>query len=254
MPFNGSGVFVRNYSWTQDATNSIPISATRMDADTNDIASGLTNCITRDGQGGAGANIPMGGYKLTNCANAALTNEYVTLGQANGLYQTTLGFTPVQQGGGVGQTTDKIYIGWSAGSKPKMTVNSTDVGNIALESWVSGNYLPLSGGTITGSFTLNSGMTSQGGSGTYNAITINNTSGVQLQLDANANVEGNLRVVTNHPLTFMTNNTLRMTIAAAGDISMTGALTIGGGRKVSKVTLSNAAPGTLQDGELYLQY
>jgi hypothetical protein len=58
MPFNGSGVFVRNYNWVQDASNGIDIDATRMDADTNDITgtSGLSLCVTRDGQGQMAAN------------------------------------------------------------------------------------------------------------------------------------------------------------------------------------------------------
>jgi hypothetical protein len=53
---------------------------------------------------------------------------------------TVLGFNPVQQGTGVGQTSNAMKIGWSAGGKPKLTVDTTDVGNIALESWVTGNF------------------------------------------------------------------------------------------------------------------
>ncbi len=56
---------------------------------------------------------------------------------------TALGYTPVQQGTGVGQTTgNNIKIGWSAGSKLKATVDSADLGSIALESWVAAqNYI-----------------------------------------------------------------------------------------------------------------
>jgi hypothetical protein len=42
-------------------------------------------------------------------------------------YQTALGFTPVQQGGGGGQSTNKVYIGWS-GSNLRVQVDSTDFG------------------------------------------------------------------------------------------------------------------------------
>jgi len=66
MPFNGSGTFVRAYNWVNDANSSIPITASRMDADSNDFASGLTNCVTRDGQGVFGANINANGFSLTN--------------------------------------------------------------------------------------------------------------------------------------------------------------------------------------------
>ena len=50
-----------------------------------------------------------------------------------------LGFTPVQQGTGVGQTANPIKIGWSSAGKLKATVDSYDIGNIALESWAIGH-------------------------------------------------------------------------------------------------------------------
>lgn len=51
MPFNGSGVFVRTQNWTNDANNNLPISATKFDQEDSDFASGLSLCLTRDGQG-----------------------------------------------------------------------------------------------------------------------------------------------------------------------------------------------------------
>jgi hypothetical protein len=65
MPFNGTGVFSRVYQWVQDAANGIFVDATRTDTDSNDIASGLTNCVTRDGQSPWLANLPAGGFKIT---------------------------------------------------------------------------------------------------------------------------------------------------------------------------------------------
>lgn len=47
-----------------------------------------------------------------------------------------LGFTPVQQGTGVGQSANVLKLGWSAGGKIKATVDASDLGAIALESWV----------------------------------------------------------------------------------------------------------------------
>lgn len=65
MPFNGTGTFSRIYSWITDAANNLNVDATRMDTDTNDIASGLSMCITKDGQQTVTANIPMAGFKFT---------------------------------------------------------------------------------------------------------------------------------------------------------------------------------------------
>ena len=82
MPFNGAGTFTRIYSWVADAASAIDITASRMDTDTNDIvSSGLNNALTRDGQGIATANLPMGGFRHTGAGSAVGSGDYVTLGQ-----------------------------------------------------------------------------------------------------------------------------------------------------------------------------
>lgn len=51
--------------------------------------------------------------------------------------QAALGFKPVQQGGGVGQTAgdaNKINVGWSGGGRLKATVDSTDLGAFIFDS------------------------------------------------------------------------------------------------------------------------
>lgn len=90
MPFNGSGVFSRIYSWTTDALNGLDISPSRMDTDSNDIASGLTQCITKNGQSTPTANLPMGGYKLTGLAAGSSSGDSVNYGQ---LQAATTGLT-----------------------------------------------------------------------------------------------------------------------------------------------------------------
>lgn len=51
-----------------------------------------------------------------------------------------LGFPPVQQGTGIGQSTNIIKIGYAGNSKTKLTVDATDFGAIALESWVVSGF------------------------------------------------------------------------------------------------------------------
>jgi phage-related tail fiber protein len=68
---------------------------------------------------------------------AALGNDpnfATTITNALAGKQASLGYTPVQQGTGVGQTSNIVKIGWSAGAKLKATVDTTDLGNIALEA------------------------------------------------------------------------------------------------------------------------
>ena len=79
--FDGNGNFILPYNWQTDKANGIKIRADRMDGQDDAIATGLTDCVTRDGQSPATANLPMGGFKHTNAADASARNEYLTGGQ-----------------------------------------------------------------------------------------------------------------------------------------------------------------------------
>jgi hypothetical protein len=81
MAFNGSGVFLRLYNWVNDAAASVKIRADRMDAEFNGMATGLSTCITKDGQTTVTANLPMAGYVHTGVGNATATTNYATAGQ-----------------------------------------------------------------------------------------------------------------------------------------------------------------------------
>lgn len=110
MAFNGSGTFVRLYSWITDAANGIFVSSVRMDADTNDIATGLSTCITKDGQTTITANIPMSGFKITGMAQGTAANDAAIVANANALnlceFRLTLtSGTPVTTADVTGATT-----------------------------------------------------------------------------------------------------------------------------------------------------
>ncbi|NBU58520.1 MAG: tail fiber domain-containing protein [Betaproteobacteria bacterium] len=75
----------------------------------------------------------------------------------------------------------------------------------------------------------------------YNVLTMTNTGGVQLHLNANANAEGNLRTVSNHPLSFSTNNIQRMLIDTSGRVGI-GTLTPA--VVIHATGQANAAPAT----------
>jgi len=69
--------------------------------------------------------------------------------------QPALGFTPVQQGGGVSQGTNKILVGYdNTGGYPRMTVDATDMGQIwcavqgALSLGASSAYCKFPNGLI----------------------------------------------------------------------------------------------------------
>lgn len=68
-----------------------PISSTWANNTLGDIASSITNSIAKDGQTVATANLPMGGFKHTNVANATATNQYAAAGQVQTNALNTLG-------------------------------------------------------------------------------------------------------------------------------------------------------------------
>jgi hypothetical protein len=81
MPFNGSGTFNRVHNWQDDADNSIDIEPDRHDEEDDGFATGLSGCLTKDGQTNPSANLPMNGFKHTGVANATARNHYATVDQ-----------------------------------------------------------------------------------------------------------------------------------------------------------------------------
>lgn len=97
--FDGNGTYVRSYSWVQDASNNIDITASRFDTEMNGEAAALTLCVTRDGQGKMAADFlpaTTGSYNLGSAASAwlAMTALQGTVGPpASGVGLTIKGLT-----------------------------------------------------------------------------------------------------------------------------------------------------------------
>ncbi len=81
MAFNGSGTFNRLYSWVNDAAGGIKIRADRMDNEMNGMATGLSTCLTKDGQTTVTANLPMANFRHTGVGSAAARTDYASFGQ-----------------------------------------------------------------------------------------------------------------------------------------------------------------------------
>ncbi|RQS22405.1 hypothetical protein [Burkholderia sp. Bp8995] len=116
MPFNGQGSFALKYNWQNDATNGVYISSARMMDQEQDIANGLSNCITRDGQSPALAPIPMGAQRITNLADPvgpqdAATKNWVSTEFSAPTGSAQVGF--VQNGtGAVSITVETALQAW----------------------------------------------------------------------------------------------------------------------------------------------
>lgn len=78
MPFNGSGTFtVEGTPFVADT----PALAEEVNAKLDDIADGLSDVVTRDGQSEATGNWPLGGFKLENLGDGSARGDSLNVGQ-----------------------------------------------------------------------------------------------------------------------------------------------------------------------------
>ena len=131
MAWSG-GVYTRTngtYSgalvWTSDAAAAIKILANRHDTHDQDIAAGINNCLTKDGQNTPTADIAWGSFKITSLANGSATTDAAAYGQTITAFSFNAGTSIVTAtrsagnltfdlsalaGGGGGAPTDAQYI------------------------------------------------------------------------------------------------------------------------------------------------
>lgn len=81
MPFS-SGTFTPQYNWSNEAAAGNPIDPTKFTAEENDIATGLSTCILKDGTQTITADIPWNGKKITSLGTATAGGD--ALSQAAG--------------------------------------------------------------------------------------------------------------------------------------------------------------------------
>lgn len=86
--FNGAGVYVRSYDWTDDRDAGVKVRADRMDEEMDGFATGLSTCIAKDGQTVLTANIPMAGFKLTGLGAGSAAGNSVRWEQVLGTILT----------------------------------------------------------------------------------------------------------------------------------------------------------------------
>lgn len=103
MAFNGSGVFSRIYNWVTDKNNTVPITASRMDAEMDGFATGLSNCLTKDGQQTVTANIPFNSNKITGLGDPTSAQDAATK-----TYVDAVPYTPGTEGTIASATTTDI--------------------------------------------------------------------------------------------------------------------------------------------------
>lgn len=142
MAWSGGTYRKWNYAsngWTGDSSLGIGIESSRHDDQDDDFESGINTCLTKDGQNTATANLPMGGFKHLNVANATARNHYAAAGQV--------------------QDSAFIWCGTSAGSANAQTLSPTP----AITAYATGQVFRfIAGFTPTASLTIAvSGLTAK---------------------------------------------------------------------------------------------
>lgn len=99
MPFNGSGSFSPPGADFPAVANTL-IEAAKFNAIINDMATGLSTCITKDGQTTVTANIPMANHKFTGLSAGSASGDSLRYEQVNGVV-TTAGDILYATGAGV---------------------------------------------------------------------------------------------------------------------------------------------------------
>lgn len=187
--FNGSGTFIRSYSWVTDAANGIKIRADRMDTEDDGFATnGLTLCVTRNGQSPWTANLPAGGHKITGLADGSAATDSASLAQVQSGISSFVAITGTDTYAAAPSPTvaayaDGLTLGVrfaNANATVTPTLNVSTLGAIGLKDADGG---ALSVGDITaGLETIARYITS---TGKFNLLTLN----------------GNLRVIGQQNIT-----------------------------------------------------
>ena len=145
MPFNGSGTYTLPAG--NPVTTGTTISSTTTNNTNSDIATALTNCLTRDGQSTPSADLPMNSHKLTELAAGTSNGDSVRFEQVQYLANVsgagTVGQVLTSAGSGSPTWNNPTLLGGVQGSiLYQSAANTTSV----LDPGTSGQVL-ASGGT-----------------------------------------------------------------------------------------------------------
>jgi hypothetical protein len=211
VSFNGSGVFVINSTGQPVVTNTI-ISSTVQNALTADLATGLSTCITKDGQQTVTANIPFAGFKITGLGVATTSGDAISYGQAATLGATTITSTSANAlaVGANGTTNPVLDIDASTASVATglKVKGAAAAAGLALSVITSGTNEALTidaagsgtitlGGTSTGAI-IHTRATTLSAALTYGSVTLSNsvTGTGSMVLSANPTLTGTVNAAS----------------------------------------------------------
>jgi len=131
---NGTG------GWVGDASLGIGIEAGRHDTQDNDFATGINQCLNKDGSNAATGNLNLGGFKYTNAAASTARTELAQVAQ-------------VQDG-------DYIWLGTTGGTATAQTASASP----AITAYKAGQKFRMK---------IGSGLGSTGSTATAHTLNVN---------------------------------------------------------------------------------
>ena len=217
MSFNGSGTFVINTAGQPVVANTV-ISATVFNALTADLATGLSTCITKDGQTTITANIPFGSNKITGLGAATAATDAATFGQVQSTAAKLITVTGTDT---ITGTMSPALTAYAAGQLFYFIANAANTGAMTI------NIDGLGAKAITrdGSTALIAGDVNTG------EIVVICYDGTRFQMINAANsfgnttINGTLTVTGNTGL--QANVSITSTLSVGGTFAVTGAATLG---------------------------
>jgi hypothetical protein len=233
MSFNGSGVFVINSAGQPVVANTV-ISSTVFNALTADLATGLTNCITKDGQSTPTANIPMGSNKITGLAVGTLASDAANLSQVQ---STSVKLITVSGADTVTGALSPVLAAYEAGQMFYWVAAGTNTGAVTLNI----NSLGAKAVTRDGSTALIAGDIQSG------EIVMVVYDGTRFQMINAANSFGNTTI--NGTLTVTGNTTLQANVSIGSTLIVGGTLAVVGRSDLPIVSTAsmNAAVAAVTD-------
>jgi len=128
MSYDGNGVFNINTAG-QPVVPGTVISATTFNALMTDIANGLTNAITKDGQSTPLSNIPMGGFRITGLGAAIGASDAVRLSQLQG---NTLSYITVTGTNALLGSLSPTIVAYVTGAMYSFIVQNDNTGAVTI--------------------------------------------------------------------------------------------------------------------------
>ena len=157
MSFNGSGTFQINTAGQPVVAGTV-ITATAFNALTADLATGLSTCVTKDGQTTVTANLPMGGNKLTGLGAGTLGTDSARLSQVQGGVASLLGVSGIDTISGSGSPQVTSYVTgqmfWFVASGTNTGATTLNIDSLGAKNITRGTAALAAGDIISGAVAL----------------------------------------------------------------------------------------------------